>query len=219
MEIINSNQTYTEMVNEMRKLLADTMHRMYEHGFVVAAEGNISVRLLNNQVLITPSGLDKATVSPEDMVRIDLDGNVIEGNHKPSSELHMHLAAYKLRPDVNAVVHGHPPFSTGFAAAHISLPSSILPEVTALLGDIPVVEYGTPSCEELAKKVEPYLPSYDCFLLENHGVLTLGKNLQHAFHRLEILENSAKVTLIARLLGGEKLLPQAEVEKLRKKSQ
>ncbi|NPV53813.1 MAG: class II aldolase/adducin family protein [Firmicutes bacterium] len=202
----------------MKKLLADTMHRMYKRGFVVAAEGNISLRLPDNQVLITPSGLDKATVSPEDMVRVDLEGNILEGNYKPSSEVHMHLAAYRLRPDVNAVVHGHPPFSTGFAAAHTSIPSSILPEVTALLGDIPLVEYGTPSCEELAKKVEQYLPSYDCFLLENHGVLTLGKNMQHAFHRLEILENAAKVTLVARFLGGERLLPQAEVDKLRQKN-
>jgi L-fuculose-phosphate aldolase len=201
-------------MDELKKLLAFTMRRMYQHNYIVAGEGNVSARFEAETILITPGGLDKGTLTPEDIVCVDLNGKVLSGNHQPSSEINMHIAAYQARPDVNAVVHGHPPYATGFATAHIEIPSNVLPEAAALLGKIPVVQYGQPSCAVLAEKVKPYLPSYNCFLLENHGALTLGKNMQEAFHRFEILENTAKVTIFARLLGGEKLLPQNEIDKL-----
>jgi L-fuculose-phosphate aldolase len=126
----------------------------------------------------------------------------------------MHLFCYKKRPDIGAIVHGHPPFSTGFAAAGLSLDKTVLPEALLILGKVPLVEYGTPSTKEVPQRLEPYVLSHNVFLLANHGALTLGRNLAEACHRMETLELFAKIITISRMLGGEKTLSKEEEEKL-----
>lgn len=185
-------------------------------GFVMGASGNISVRLPGDRILITPSGLNKGTLVRDDILTVDLDGNLLCPSHrKPSSETKMHLICYRHRPDVQAIVHTHPPFATGFATARIPLDMPVLPEAILVLGDIPLVEYATPSTWEVPEKLEPYLKDHNAFLLANHGALTLGRNLKEASHRMETLELFAKVILISRMLGKEKLLSKSELDKLK----
>ena len=150
------------------------------------------------------------------MVITDLTGRLIEGapGRKPSSEILMHLAAYRQRPDVGAVVHAHPPLSTGFAVAGIPLDRAVLAEVVTTLGSIPIAEYGTPSTPELAATVEPYLKSHDGLLLANHGALALGKDLFAAYYKMETIEHFARISLVARMLGREHLLSRDEVLRL-----
>lgn len=188
--------------------------KLYDMGYLAGTSGNISARLPDNTILITPSGVNKAESSPELIVKTDLDGNYIEGGGKPSSEIKMHLVVYKNRFDVNAIVHAHPSFATGFAAAGISLDQKVLPEAILILGDVPLVEYGTPSTFEVPDNLEKYLSGHNAFLLANHGALTLGPDLQTAVHRMETLELFAKIILIARTLGGEKLLTREQLDKL-----
>lgn len=188
--------------------------KLYDMGYFAGTSGNISARLPDNTILITPSGVNKAESSPDLIVKTDLDGNYIEGLGKPSSEIKMHLVVYKNRPDVNAIVHAHPSFATGFAAAGISLDQKVLPEAILILGDVPLVEYSTPSTYEVPDNLEKYLEGRNAFLLANHGALTLGQDLSTAVHRIETLELFAKIILIARMLGGEKLLTREQLEKL-----
>jgi len=146
---------------------------------------------------------------------MDLEGNVISSNFKPTSEAKMHLIIYKKLPEINAVVHAHPSFSTGFAAAGIAMNKEVLPEPFLVLGKIPLVEYSTPSTDEVPDNLEKYLLDNKAFLLSNHGALTIGKDLSEAFHRIETLEVFAKILLISRILGGEKILTSEQLEKLK----
>lgn len=188
--------------------------KLYDMGYFAGTSGNISVRLSDNTVLITPSGVNKAESGADLIIKTDIDGNYISGNGKPSSEIKMHLIVYKKRPDINAIVHAHPSFATGFAAAGISLDKEVLPEAILVLGKIPLVEYSTPSTTEVPDNLEKYLDGSNAFLLANHGALTLGQDLSNAVHRMETLELFAKVILIARVLGGEKILTSEQLEKL-----
>ena len=150
------------------------------------------------------------------MVVTDLDGRLLAGapGRKPSSETAMHLVVYRNRPDVQAVVHSHPPLSTGFAVAGIPLDRAVLAEVVTTLGSIPIAEYGTPSTRELADAVEPYVRAHDGLLLANHGALALGKDLFAAYYKMETIEHFAKISLVARLLGREHVLSKEEVGRL-----
>jgi L-fuculose-phosphate aldolase len=155
-------------------------------------------------------------MTPDMMVITDLDGNLIAAapGRKPSSEALMHLVAYKHRPDVGAVVHAHPPTATGFAVAGIALDRAVLAEVVTTLGSIPLADYGTPSTQELASTVEPFVRSHDALLLANHGALALGKDLFSAYYKMETIEHFAGISLVARQLGREHLLSRDEVERL-----
>lgn len=175
--------------------------RLYERGLISGPEGNVSVRLDGALILATPAGMSKTDVTEDDLVTVDLDGNVKDGRRRPSSELRMHLRIYRSRPDVAAVVHAHPPTATGFGVAGESFVAPVLPEVIFLLGEVPLVRYATPGTEALADSIEPYLSRYDAFLLANHGATTVGASLEEAHQRMEILENAAKIVLTARLLG------------------
>jgi L-fuculose-phosphate aldolase len=199
----------------LRKEIVDVCSKIYQKGFVAANDGNVSVRLDDGRVLITPTGVSKGFLSPEELVTVDLSGSVLScGAHKPSSELPMHLYIYRERPDVGAVVHAHPLFSTAFAVAGIPLDKNVLAEVVLTLGPVPVVEYGTPSTEELPQALGKYIHKADAFLLANHGVVTVGSSLLDTFWKLERLEHFAQISFIARLLGGERPLSPEEVEKL-----
>src|ERR1700680_2447049 len=187
---------------------------LYERGYIVACEGNLSVRLEDGRIINTPTCMNKGTLSPEDLVVTDLNGAHISGSRKVSSEVAMHLLFYRMRPDVNAICHAHPPTATGFAAAGRALNQALLPEVIIGLGQIPLVRYATPGPPELSAAIEPFVPHYDALLLANHGAVTCGPDLLTAFFRMETIEHFAKIVLAAELAGGPVLLSSREVAKL-----
>ena len=198
----------------LRREICTIGRRMYERGFIVAAEGNLSVRLDGRRILTTPTCMNKGMLGPEDLVITDLEGRQFGGGRKASSELAMHLLFYRMRPDVNAICHAHPPTATGFAAAGRGLDRALLPEVVVGLGQIPLVQYATPGTPELSAVLEPFAPHYDALLLANHGAVTCGPDLLTAFFRMETIEHSAKITLAAEIAGEPVLLSSREVAKL-----
>jgi L-fuculose-phosphate aldolase len=200
----------------LREDIVEIGRRLWVRGYTASNDGNISVRLPGNQLLMTPASVCKGFMTPEMMVVTDLEGRVISAapGRKPSSEMLMHLVAYRHRPDVGAVVHAHPPTATGFAVAGIALDRAVLAEVVTTLGSIPLAEYGTPSTEELATTVEPFVRAHDALLLANHGALALGKDLFAAYYKMETIEHFAGISLVARLLGREHLLSRDEVARL-----
>jgi L-fuculose-phosphate aldolase len=202
------------MEGKQRRELSVIGRRMYARGLVVAAEGNLSVRLDAHHILMTPSGRCKGRLTPKDMVVTDLDGRVQAGTGAPSSEILMHLLFYRARPDVRAICHAHPPTATAFATAGRALEEAVLPEIIVGLGKIPLAPYGTPGTWELCAGLEPLVSNYDAILLENHGVVTCGPDLSAAYYRMETVEQFARVMLTAELLGGPHLLPRTEVLKL-----
>lgn len=204
-----------EKILEIKNQICEVGHKLWQLGFVAANDGNISVKLDDNTFLATPTGTSKIILTPEMIILVDANGTVLDGNtkYKPSSELKMHLRCYKERPDVNAVVHAHPPTATGFAIARIPLDMYTMPEAIIFLGSVPIAEYGTPSTEEIPDAVAKYLPLHDTVLLENHGALTVGVDLTTAYYRMETLEHFAKVSLVARQLGGEVELTREEIDK------
>lgn len=189
--------------------------RLYERGLVAGSDGNVSVRQEDGSILVTPSGLSKVDVTPDDLVVVTLDGRVREGRHAPSSELRMHLRIYQRRPDVGAVVHAHPPAATGFAVAGEAFMAPVLPEVILQLVEVPLVPYATPGSEQLADAFEPFLADHDGFLMANHGATTIARSLVTAHQRMESLEHAARILLAARALGRVNELSAADVQSLR----
>src|SRR5580658_9192093 len=187
---------------------------IHDRGYVASTDGNISVRLGPDRILITPTSMSKAMMNPDDLVTIDLEGQRLSGLRKPSSELGMHLLIYRLRPDINAVCHAHPPTATGYAAAGIPLDKPILCELVIGLGSIPVARYGTPGTSELTAAMEPFVQGHESILMANHGVVTYGSDLLTAFLRMETTEHFARVALVTQLLGKQVLLSVRDVEKL-----
>jgi L-fuculose-phosphate aldolase len=202
--------------SQLRHDIVEVGRRLWTRGFVASNDGNISVRLGPDRLLMTPASVSKGFMTPDMMVVTDMKGQLIDGapGRKPSSEMMMHLVAYEQRPDVQAVVHAHPPLSTGFAVAGIPLDRAVLAEVVTTLGSIPIVDYGTPSTRELADTVAPYVKAHDGLLLANHGALALGKDLFAAYYKMETIEHFARISLVARMLGREHLLSREEVLRL-----
>ncbi len=202
--------------DQLRLDIVEVGRRLWARGFVASNDGNISVRLPGDRLLMTPTSVSKGFLTPEMMVVTDLDGRMLSGEpgRKPSSEILMHLVAYRQRADVHAVVHAHPPQATGFAVAGIPLDRAVLAEVVTTLGSIPIAEYGTPSTPELSASVEPYVRKHDALLLANHGALALGKDLFAAYYKMETIEHFARISLVTRLLGREHLLSREEVGRL-----
>ena len=199
----------------IKEQIVDTARRSYERGHIVAGDGNISVRVGPNRCIATPSGVSKGWMTTDMMVVVDVDGNPLEpSNYKVSSEWPMHRVIYLARPDVNAVVHFHPPYATGFAVAGLSLDKAILSEVVLTLGCVPLADYGTPSTRELTDAIEPYLAYHDALLMANHGAVAYADTLEHAFNKLETLEHTCKISAIARSLGNENTIPDRAIPKL-----
>lgn len=201
--------------NKLTDDFISVCRRLYEKGFVSATDGNVSVRLETGTFLTTCTGVNKGMVAEEDIIEVNLNGEVVSGNYAPSTELAMHLFIYIQRSDVNAVVHAHPPYATGFATARQPLTGCVFPEVIVGLGAIPLAEYATPSTLEVVKAIEPFVQQADAILLANHGVVTYGKDLFDAYYKMEKVEHAAHITFVARMLGGENLLSQQDVEKLK----
>jgi len=170
-------------------------------GFHAALAGNISTRVGDDRLVCTCAGADKGALEDADLVVCDLEGEVIQGSARPTSELLMHLAVYHARPDVRAVIHAHPPTATAFAAASEPLDKLCLPELLVWLGPIALVPYGTPGTPELSARLQPYLATHDGFLLENHGALSAGKTLREAVQKMELIEQNARITLMVRQIG------------------
>lgn len=199
---------------ELKRDIIEVGRRIYNRGFVAANDGNITIRLNEKEILTTPTGVSKGFMTPDMILKVDMNGNVISGKLKPSSELKMHLAVYREREDVKAVVHAHPPTATAFAVAGIPLKKPIMPEVVISLGWVPIAEYGTPSTEEIPRAITRYLQCHDALLLENHGALTVGTDVYNAYFKMETLELGAQISLAARQLGGEREISPENVKKL-----
>jgi L-fuculose-phosphate aldolase len=175
--------------------------QLAERGLIAGQDGNVTVRLGPDRVLVTPRGFIKALLTAADMVEVDLSGRKRRGRGSPTSELDLHLRILRRRPDVGAVVHAHPPTATGFAVAGMGLDTFVLPELILQLGRVPVVAYGTPGTPDLGDCVEPYIAGHDGLLLANHGAVTVGPTLDAAWIRMESLEHAARIILVARALG------------------
>jgi len=203
-------------LDQLRADIVEVGRRLWARGFVASNDGNISVRVGPDRLLMTPASVSKGFMTPDMMVMTDLDGTLVSGppGRTPSSEILMHLVVYRERPDVGGVVHAHPPLATGFAVAGIALDRAVLAEVVTTLGAIPIVKYGTPSTSELASLVAPHVRIHDGLLLANHGALALGKDLFGAYYKMETIEHFARISLVARLLGREHLLSREEVTRL-----
>lgn len=190
-------------------------HRLYARGYVTATDGNLSARLPNGNILVTAASLNKGQVGEGDLVEVTATGSAVTLSRKASSELSMHLFVYEHRPDVNAVVHAHPPHATGFATARVPLPDALLPEVILGLGSIPLAEYATPSTDEVPASLAPFVEKANAILLSNHGVVTFGATVEEAYFRMEKVEHAARILFVARMLGGEKSLTEEEITRLR----
>lgn len=200
---------------ELRQQIVEAGRRIYELGFIAATDGNISARLDDGNILTTPTMICKGRMTEDMLVLVDIEGRKLRREERnPSSEFAMHREIYRLRPDVHAVVHAHPPFGTGFAVANVALDKPLLSEVILTLGCIPLTAYGTPSTKEISDSLTPYIPHHDALLLANHGAVTYGPDLEMAFMRMETLEHFAKITLVANLVGRPRELPAAAIEKL-----
>ena len=187
---------------------------MFDKGWIAANDGNITIRLDDQRLLATPTGISKGLMQPEDLILCDLAGTKLCGERECTTELAMHLTVYQMRQDVRSVVHAHPPVATGFAAAGRALDRAMLPEVVITLGSVPLADYGLPGTPALTEGMLPYIPKYDALLMANHGAVAYGEDVFQAFHRMEIVEHFARITLVAELLGGPKVLPRVEVQKL-----
>lgn len=187
---------------------------LWEAGLIAGTDGNVSVRLGPGRVLVTPQGMIKSELRPDDLVEVDLDGSRTRGCREPTTELDLHLRVYRRREDCGAVVHAHPPTATGFAVAGQGLPGDVLPEIALLMGEVPCVPYATSGTPALGDAAEPYLDRHVALLLANHGALTWGRDLAQARIRMETLEHGARILLAARALGGVNQLTREQIDVL-----
>jgi L-fuculose-phosphate aldolase len=199
---------------QLREEIVRVGRLVFDKGWIAANDGNISVRLDDGRILATPTGVCKGMMDPSDVIVCDMDGNKLCGERDITSEMAMHLTIYRLRPDMRSVLHAHPPVATGFATAGRALNQALLPEVIIKLGSVPLADYGLPGTPALTEGMLPYIPKYEALLMANHGAVSYGEDVMQAYFRMEIVEHFARITLVAELLGGPKVLPRAEIQKL-----
>ena len=201
----------------LRKEIISINQACVEHELVRSSDGNISARLDNERFLITPSGMYKKRMKPKHLLIVNWEGNKVKGKRdlQPSSEILLHLEAYRQREDIRAVLHAHPPFSTALTIAGIPFPTDIIPEVLIALGEVPTAPYATPGTQDLALSIRDLIKTHNAILLSNHGSLTVGKNLEEALLALERMELAAQLYYLAHNLGKVIPLPEAEVQTLK----
>ncbi len=200
--------------DELRRHIVDYCQLMHHKGYLAASDGNVSVRLGNGRILITPSGVHKGFLRPEDLIIVNEHGHVLEGDGRPSGEIAMHLTALARRPDVQAVVHAHPPTCIAVSLLrHLRL-NGILPEVILSVGTIEIVPYARPISEDLAASLEGHIDRHDALILERHGTITVGRSVHHAYALVERLEHAAEVLRLAHAIGKPVPLPDAEIHAL-----
>ncbi|MFN4180500.1 MAG: class II aldolase/adducin family protein [Armatimonadota bacterium] len=198
----------------LRREITQAGRRIWQDGLVAHTDGNISARLDSDWVLITPSGVNKGSLKPHQILRVKIEDGTVDGNGKPSVETPMHLAIYRARPDVNAIVHAHPPYATAFAAAGLALTEPVFPEMIVRFGEIPLVPYATPGTDRLAELVAEAMQDHEALLLQNHGAITVGRTLEEACGLMEALEWTAKGLWLARALGNALPLTPSEIARL-----
>lgn len=200
---------------DLRLEIVDAGRRLYDRFFVASNDGNISCRLSEGEILITPTGMNKADIAPDQILKVDFKGNVLAGYMKPTSEMKMHLMVYERRPDIRAIVHAHPPAATGFAACQMRLDEDVLlPEVVFGLGKIGFAEYATPTTTEVPEAVAKEITKCDAMLLSNHGALTVADTVLGAYYRMETLEMYSRIRLVSHLLGKARTLSEAQIQDL-----
>ena len=199
--------------SKARKLICEIGRLLYERSYVVSSDGNVSIRLDENTVLATPTMTCKGRMTEDDLALTDMEGKPLTGK-RASSELAMHLLIYRERPDIKAVCHAHPPHGTAFAVAGLAIDKPILSEVILTLGCVPLTDYGTPSTDELTEAMRPFVKHHNALLMANHGAVAYGEDLWQAFDRLETLEHTARIAILAKALGGANDLPKDAIEKL-----
>jgi L-fuculose-phosphate aldolase len=207
---------------DLRLAIVECGRISYERHLMTSNDGNISVRMDDGLILITPSGISKGRLSTDDLIVVDLEGNIIsaKADRRPSSETPMHLEVYQQRDDVRAVVHAHPIFATTLTVSGLEFPVDVLPEVLLTLGDVPITAYATPSSHEDAVVIRPFVKDHNALLLCQHGSLTYGKNLDEALIHLERIEHVSEIYYRAKMLGNVKRVPpeaQAQLISLREK--
>ncbi len=201
-------------VDSARRLICDIGRRCYERGLVVAAEGNLSIRVDSDAILCTPSGKSKGYLKPSELCIVDVNGQQIEGDNRPSSELKLHLEVYRRRVDVDSVIHCHPPHATAFAIAREAIPSCVTAEAELFLGEIPIAPYGTPGTSELSDSITPFVERTNVIVLANHGTISYDTGLERALWSTEILESYCRTLILARQLGPLQYLTDDEVRRV-----
>jgi L-fuculose-phosphate aldolase len=199
---------------EARRDIVACAKQAFQSGLVAATDGNISVRMSVDRVMITPGGTSFSRLNPGQMAYVDIEGHILDYSQKPSSELPMHLEIYRQRPEICAIIHAHPPFTTAFTVAGLSLATPVLPEVFVMCGRIPTAAYATPSTIESADVIRDLIKDHDVILLDHHGAVSCGKNLDEAYYKMEKLEHAAKTMLAANSLGRIEPLSADNLKKL-----
>jgi L-fuculose-phosphate aldolase len=206
---------------KLRKDIVEIAKRLYQAGYIRGADGNLSIRLSDEKILITPSRSAKGFMRPEDMLVINLGGELIKGNLRPSSETAFHLAAYQERSDISSVIHAHPPMAIAFTVAKMDIPTGVLPELEVLFpGGIPVVPYETPGTQALGEKIRPVIREHDITVMAHHGTIAVGEDVFDAWMKTEHLEACMEIIFLAESLGGSHKLPQdklVELEEIRRR--
>jgi|UniRef100_A0A7C5EMC0 L-fuculose-phosphate aldolase len=198
---------------KLRQKVVRICQLLHQKNLIAAMDGNVSVKF-GDGLLTTPSGVNKGFLEEDQLIMVDWNGRVVDGEGQPTSELALHLAVYRLRPEVEAVVHAHPPVATAFSIAGISLEDFVLPEVVMTLGVIPTASYATPTSPEVPESIRNLIQKHDALILERHGALTVGRDLMDAYNKMEKLEHAAVIIFSALQLGRVRCLPPREVEKL-----
>ena len=198
----------------LKEQICEIGRRVYNRGFAAANDGNISIRVGENEVLCSPTMICKGFMKPEDICAVDLDGNQIAGTRKRTSEILLHLAIMKHRPDVKSVVHCHPPHATAFAVAREPIPQCVLPEVEVFMGEVPLAPYETPGGQKFADTVLPFLEATNTIILQNHGTVSFGEDLEQAYWKTEILDSYCRIILLAKQLGGVTYFSEGETREL-----
>jgi len=197
----------------LKRELVRICRMLHQKNFIASTDGNVSVRS-GDLLLTTPSGVNKGFMEEDQVITVDLEGRLLSGAGRPTSEIQMHLLAYRLRPEVGAVIHAHPPLATACSIAGVSLEEPVLPEVVLTLRKIPTAAYATPTTAQLSEAIRELLKDYDAIILAHHGAVTVGPDLMEAYNKMEKLEHTALVVLTARLLGGVSALSPENLEKL-----
>ena len=201
-------------VHKLKQEICEIGQRIYNRGFAAANDGNISYRIGENEVLCTPTMICKGFMKPDDICSVDMQGNQLTGRRKRTSEVLLHLAIMKERPDVKSVVHCHPPHATAFAVAREPIPQCVLPEVEVFLGDVPITRYETPGGQKFADTILPFVKNTNVIILANHGTVSYGENVERAYWWTEILDAYCRILMLARGLGKVNYFTEGETREL-----